>query len=317
MKKLKIYDFDEVLKREDDAQSCKEIFVNDIRDKLDKYFEEGYPLGETSTIKKLDDNFRWRKGFLYCCSGYPQSGKSEIINYLMILRAKEYDEKILMYSPETNTYEFISNLVRAYIGKNVNPEFDNVCTKDEWNKGLDFINDHFAFLENRDEMPSIKTLIETYQRFYKKGYSCFIIDPLNWVVESNVGEVNMYQYLKLSLTTLKQFAKSTESIMIYVEHPKTPSPVKGKIPKATAFSLAGGTMHFNKVDCMIIMHRLTREDLEDKVSKGEILSKILDDNQENNINFVEFETVKMKSQRLNGTLGSRILQYDFITGQFK
>ena len=65
------------------------------------------------------------------------------------------------------------------------------------------------------------------------------------------------------------------------------------------------------------MHRLTQEDLEDKISKGELLSKILDNNQENNINFVEFETVKMKSQRLNGTLGSRILQYDFITGQFK
>ena len=40
-------------------------------------------------------------------------------------------------------------------------------------------------------------------------------------------------------------------------------------------------------------------------------------NQQNNINFVEFETVKMKSQRLNGKLGSALLEYDFITGRFK
>ena len=30
-----------------------------------------------------------------------------------------------------------------------------------------------------------------------------------------------------------------------------------------------------------------------------------------------FYTVKMKSQRLNGKLGSQLLEYDFITGRFK
>ena len=33
--------------------------------------------------------------------------------------------------------------------------------------------------------------------------------------------------------------KTNDVTMIYVEHPKTPAPVKGKIPRATAFSLAG------------------------------------------------------------------------------
>ena len=61
-------------------------------------------------INKLDENFRWRKGFLYCFSGYPQSGKSEILNWLMILRAKNNGDKICMYSPETDTYELINNL---------------------------------------------------------------------------------------------------------------------------------------------------------------------------------------------------------------
>ena len=237
---MKIKDFDDILLKDDSKDQCKEIYVNDIKDDLFNYYETGYPLGETSHIKKLDENFRWRKGFVYCFSGYPQSGKSEILNYLMVLRAKHYKDKIVMYSPETNTAELILNLCRSYLGKNVNPNFDNICTKKEMNDALKFVHEHFVFLENQEEMPSIKSLVKTFQRLSKKGYNNFIIDPLNWVVESNAGDQNLYQYLKLSLTILKQFAKSSESIMVYVEHPKTPHAIKGKIPKATAFSLAGG-----------------------------------------------------------------------------
>ena len=234
----------------------------------------------------------------------------------MLLRSKHYDDKVVMYSPESNTYELITNLARAYIGKNVNPEFDNVCTKEEYDKGLDFIQDHFVFLENQEELPSVAGLLNTFERLSNKGFGCFVIDPMNWLVESNVGEKNLYNYLKVSLTNLKMFAKNFDKIVCYIEHPKTPAPVRGKIPQATAFSLAGGTMHFNKTDCICLLHRMTKEDLEDKLSKGDLLARELD-NLDNNINFVEFETVKMKSQRLNGKLGSQLLEYDFITGRFK
>ena len=67
---------------------------------------------------------------------------------------------------------------------------------------------------------------------------------------------------------------------------------------------------------MCLLHKMTDEDIEEKLSKGELLQQTLD-NKQNNINFVEFETVKMKSQRLNGKLGSSLLEYDFITGRFK
>ena len=207
------------------------------------------------------------------------------------------------------------DLCRSYLGKNVNPAFPNVCGELEFYEALDFISNHFVFLENNNDMPTINVLIDMFEKYSRKGFTSFVIDPLNWVVESNAGESNMYQYLKLSLTILKQFAKSTDSLMIYVEHPKTPAPVRGKIPRATAFSLAGGTMHFNKTDCMVIMHRLTDFDIEEKVKSGQILQHILL-NQEKHIRFVEFETVKMKSQRLNGILGNCIIQYDIKTGRY-
>tara|TARA_Y100001937_G_scaffold128546_1_gene205763 strand:+ start:387 stop:1334 length:948 start_codon:yes stop_codon:yes gene_type:complete len=313
---IEVKDFDDILAKDYNENACKEVSVFDVMGEIKEHFVDGYPLGETSHIKKLDANFRWRKGFLYAFSGYPQSGKSEIINWLMVIRAKMYGDKVLMYSPESNTKELILDLCRAYLGKNVNPEFPDICSEEEFEGALTFIAEHFMFLENNNDMPTINVLIDKFEKFSDKGYSSFVIDPLNWVVESNAGESNLYQYLKLTLTILKQFAKATQSLMIYVEHPKTPAPVRGVIPRATAFSLAGGTMHFNKVDCMVVMHRLTDDDVQMKVKSGEILSRMLE-NKENHIKFVEFETVKMKSQRINGVLGSCIIEYDIKTGRYK
>tara|TARA_R100000781_G_scaffold115021_1_gene88535 strand:- start:3478 stop:4428 length:951 start_codon:yes stop_codon:yes gene_type:complete len=314
---IKVRDFDDILKKDYNKNACKEVFVDDIKDKLFDYYEKGYPMGESSMIKGLDDNFRWRKGFLYCFSGYPQSGKSEIINYLSILRAYHYKDKIMMYSPETNTAELVLNLCQAYLGKNVNPLYGDTCKQDEMNKALEFISNHFAFLENNDEMPTINSLVDKFEDYVEKGFNNFIIDPLNWVVESNAGESNMYQYLKLTLTILKQFAKNNDSIMTYIEHPKTPSLSRANIkPRANSYSLAGGTMHFNKTDCMVIMHRLDDNEVAEKI-KGKDLVDTLLLNQEKHIKFVEFETVKMKSQRLNGTLGSCFIQYDLKTGRYK
>tara|TARA_R100000988_G_C3982944_1_gene158026 strand:+ start:100 stop:1047 length:948 start_codon:yes stop_codon:yes gene_type:complete len=313
--KTKIYDYDEVLQK-DDKSYVKKIRVQDCRDKLNDYHKNGYPLGESSGIKKLDDNFRWRYGFLYCFSGYPQSGKSEILNWLMVLRAKLNGDKICMYSPEIDIHEHITNLARAYLGKNVDIAFPDKCTNEEWESALDFIDEHFIFLENGSEMPSITKLINAFEELAKEGYTAFTIDPLNWVYEGTQND-NIYSYLKLTLTSLKQFAKLHEVFMIYVEHPKTPAiqAKTGKVPKATAYSLAGGTMHFNKCDVMVVMHKLDEDDVENLVANGEILKKVLD-NKENNIKFVQFESVKIKSQRINGTTGKVILKYNLITSRY-
>ena len=64
------------------------------------------------------------------------------------------------------------------------------------------------------------------------------------------------------------------------------------------------------------MHKIQDDELEDYVKSGDLLSNVLE-NQQKNIKFVEFESVKVKSQRLNGKPGKVILKYDLITGRYK
>ena len=54
---IKVKDFDDILKKDYNKNAVKEVFVDDIKDKLFSYYEDGYPMGETSYIKGLDENF--------------------------------------------------------------------------------------------------------------------------------------------------------------------------------------------------------------------------------------------------------------------
>ena len=40
--KLQILDFDDVLKRDENANECKEVYVNDVRNELDKFYNDGF-----------------------------------------------------------------------------------------------------------------------------------------------------------------------------------------------------------------------------------------------------------------------------------
>jgi len=84
-------------------ETYKEVGVyirraRDVHEKVWDYHQHGDTFGEYTGVTKLNAHLRWRPGFLYTFSGWPGSGKSEFLNYMMILRAKA-GEKIVMYSP--------------------------------------------------------------------------------------------------------------------------------------------------------------------------------------------------------------------------
>jgi hypothetical protein len=47
---IKVRDFDDILKKDYNKNAVKEVFVDDIKDKLFSYYEEGYPMGEAFYI---------------------------------------------------------------------------------------------------------------------------------------------------------------------------------------------------------------------------------------------------------------------------
>jgi len=114
-----------------------------------------------------------------------------------------------------------------------------------------------------------------------------------------------WEGLRIALTMLKQFAKKTRSIVCYVEHPKTPQPNKeGEYPKVSSFLINNGVMHWNKVDCMCLIHRERSADAFGNVKSSEEDS-------------IAFEVVKMKDQKYLGRPQTVQLRYDWKTHSYR
>ena len=232
-------------------------------------------------LRNLDGAFSWALERLYIFSGYPNTGKTEILRFLANHYTLATGSGCAMFTPEATTaifYDELYIMTSAIIGEA---------------NAVDHIQKHWRILEIEEGMPNVEQLIESMNDLVDDGFKFFIIDPMNWV------STDSWEGLRIALTMLKQFAKQTSSIVCYVEHPKTPQANKdGNYPKVSSFLINNGVMHWNKVDCMCLVHRERMIDEFGNAVSGES-------------DFVDFEVVKMKDQKYLGRPQTVRLRYDW------
>ena len=266
---------------------------------LDKYYHDGQIMGTGTHLTILDDNLRWRDGFLYAFSGFPGAGKSTFLGYLMVLRARFENLKIAVYSPESYPIEdMIEELMRMFAGGSISKGFSDQISIEEFDNALNFVNEHFYFLDF-DDIPSIQDVFAEFSRLVKnEGVGLVMIDPFNSVVEgANMsGAGNISQFLKAALTQSKLFAVKHNVPVVLVEHPRaTGGQSKEDRPEPSPFMIYGGSMWWNKVDVFVTVDR----DMFDS-NNPEVVIKIW----------------KVKKQRLMGKPGEVILNFDYKTGRY-
>jgi len=269
---------------------------------IEKVHREGFRDGIPCGLDILKDNFSWVPGYVYLFTGYPGSGKSYYVNFLTVEWTKipkellwkdlPGDNKICVYSPENYPVKMLhADLIQAYVGKPIEAKWGESTLK-EVDEGHDYIKDKYHFMNFRD-IPTLKVILDYWEERLKEGYNFFLIDPLNSIAEGTStgsgGGINKYS--KALFTQLKLFASNNNVIVACIEHPTRPQLNKdGEYPKVTVHSIFGGSNVFNKLDCIVILHR-----------EGSTLTD----------NVVEVETAKMKRQQLYGYLGSKKLAYDW------
>ena len=157
---------------------------------------------------------------MYCFTGYPGSGKSEVMKFLSVLWVKNYGGKVVMYSPEENQTQLIDDLAQCFLEKNTNPNYPDQCTAEEYTQALKWLNDNYIFLEY-EGLVNIQTLLSDYESLTLRGFDFFVTDPFNYVAEGSMDDgKGISKYLKTALTHMKTFAKKNDVINTIVEHPR-------------------------------------------------------------------------------------------------
>jgi twinkle protein len=263
---------------------------------LKETFRKGKQPGETTYLQALDDILTLRMGFIYAWTGWPGSGKSEFITQLSVLQANFKKRKVALYSPESYPVdEFIDTIIHCYLGKSTDRRYPNVCSEEEYNAGIEWVDSYFVFCDWPDT-PDVDVILNAF-KFLKeaRGVEIFVIDPFN-SLNTDGEESNIAVALKKNLTKVKRLAQQLRIMVWIVEHPKTPNKTEEYEINPGPRQMFGGTMWWNKVDVLGSVHRPNRED--------------------RNSTEVIIKTWKIKNQKLNGRPGEKTIFFDVRTNRY-
>lgn len=235
------------------------VRANDVKDKIKKFYKEGYVGAETTHIPDLDPLWKWVRGESNLFTGIGNSGKSTLLRQMMLIKSLKSQTKWVIFAPEDFPAEqFFWELVEMLMGQACTPNMEFRPEYAYIEKAIEFINDHFFYIE-ASENPTpkyVKTKFMECVILY--GCDGCLIDPFNQLYHDYAEAGGRDdRYLEETLPEFHKFAKAMNIFLMWVAHPKSLQMKKGEnnYPCPEVFDIAGGAMWNNKIDNILILHR--------------------------------------------------------------
>lgn len=259
-------------------------YYSQIMDLYDGNYEKPTEIG----LKGLDDIYKIMPGTFHTITGIPNHGKSLFLDQVLLSLAINHNWSFAIYSPEHSTAMHIRRLVQMYKKKSFDEGFTNRMGRDELSSAVKFIQEHFYFIETRDSVPDIDTILTIAKSsVFKYGINGLIIDPYNEVSAKRSGNTREDEHIRDFISLLKRFARVYEVVCWVVAHPtKLPKADNGGYAPPTAYDISGAAHWHNQADCVLTVHR----DFQDNTTK--------------------VITRKIREQDLYGKIGEVRFQYD-------
>ena len=136
----------------------------------------------------------------------------------------------------------VRRLVQMQTRKAFDEGFENRMTKEELNRSLEFINKHFYFIETRDSVPTIETILDVAKSsVFKFGINGLVIDPYNEVDAKRSGNTREDEHIRDFISLCKRFSRVYEVVTWCVAHPtKLPKGNDGSYLPPSAYDISGG-----------------------------------------------------------------------------
>jgi hypothetical protein len=270
------------------------ITVNDVREDLEQSFERGLRGGESTHYPELDKCFRFMKGEITTLTGIAGAGKSSILAQLLLFRAAFNKQKAVFLSMESYPPVFFyREFARTLIGKPVEHDAKDRMTKQEYNRALEFINEHFYFLYPSKDDPSPDWVLGRFaEAVVKYGIDTCVIDPVNTMT---------YDYKSMiasNLTKYQRFSLQSNVHFFLAAHPRGIGKKEdGTYKEPTADEISGGVTYWQRTDNLLCFHRPKLPvDFKDPICT--------------------LRSLKIKKSQLNGIPGVSEFVYDRRMGRY-
>lgn len=210
----------------------------------------GEDTGLSTGLSNLDGIYKLSPAKLNVVTGIPGSGKSELIDQIMVNAAEQEGWRFAICSFENHPKAHIKKILEkrtrtASSGMPV-PEID---------KALGWCQNHFFFIRFDDGQPCrIDDILERARiATLRYGIRGLVIDPFNYIQRDT--DVTETQFISDMLTKCRQFTQSTDCVIFFVAHPAKLMRVGGTYPMPGGYDISGSAAWYAKADAGLTVGR--------------------------------------------------------------
>jgi len=235
-----------------------EAFVDSFVD----LYDNGQMKGASTGLASLDRYIQIPPGMLTVVTGFPSSGKSDLVDQICINLARSYNWKTVYCSFEKPPELHMAQLAQKIIDR---PFFDGPSTRmstEERDFAAEWIKENFMFMDSRRDGPNdIDGILSVASAaVMRMGCRVLVIDPYNHIkLAHGYRETDAISDM---LTKVQQFARDHECHVFFIAHPtKLPPDRRGdKKVVVTGHDIAGSAAWFAKADIGITAWRHQRDE---------------------------------------------------------
>tara|TARA_R100000655_G_scaffold40580_2_gene76324 strand:- start:20499 stop:21341 length:843 start_codon:yes stop_codon:yes gene_type:complete len=189
-------------------------------------------------------------------TGIPNCGKSSWTYDVLMRTAKMHNFKYLIFSPEHNSTVNLKRLIEKYCKKPFDIMFKNRVNESEVIEAIEFIQEHFYFLDKSEESPNIDWILDRARKV-KEVYDIdgMLLDPYNEICPAR-NNLREDEHISVLISKIKRFNRETETVTFMVAHPtKQIRNADGVFEVKSLFEISGTAHWANKCDVGIIVTR--------------------------------------------------------------
>ena len=236
--------------------------ARDFKKDYDQLYDEGQIMGSSTGLRSLDQLIQIVPGMLTVVTGFPSSGKSDLIDQICLNLARSEGIKTVYCSFEKPPALHMAQLAQKLMDR---PFFEGISTRMEHEKkdyAYEWMDEHFLFMDHTLDGPTtIDGILDTASAAVMQiGCRVLVIDPYNFI-ELPPSDRETDSINKM-LTLIQKWAKSHDVHGFFIAHPTKLSPDRRSDKKVviTGHDIAGSAAWFAKADLGITAWRHQRDE---------------------------------------------------------
>ena len=251
------------------------VRASQMRAELVEVYERGLGRGAQTGWPSMDRLFSVAPGQLTTVTGWPNSGKSQWLDALMLNLARQGWRGVFCSLENIPVFLHVEKLAKQLVGKPLREGVTQRMTAQERDAAMAKLDEWFSFILPHDKKPnpSLHEVVSAIEADFKarglwgnsKQLAC-VIDPFNELEHIRPQGLSLTEYIGASLSMLRQWARHNGLHVFLVGHPAKQPRMRdtGKLPTATPDMISDSAHFWNKADNCITV-ALTDEHRSDEV----------------------------------------------------